>query len=120
MSRVLLVDDEEAFVKKAARYLEELGYDTAVAVDGREALDLAQEGDFDAVVTDINMPEVDGIGVLMALSTSQPGVPVVVMSGGGRISKEELLGDASMLGAVEALAKPFSLSELAAAIDRVT
>jgi DNA-binding NtrC family response regulator len=70
------------------------------------------------VLTDIIMPEQDGIGVIMALRRERPGVKIIAMSGGGRIGKSDLLMIAKQLGANSVIQKPFDASELLATILR--
>lgn len=117
MANILLVDDDAA-VRKTVRLLLERATHTVVeAADGRGALSCLGTAHFDLVVTDLNMPEMDGIEVLMALRARGVGVPVVAISGGGRMPKELLLKSAGALGAVTTLAKPFALSELRSAVE---
>ena len=90
----------------------------AEAADGRQALRAVLSRGCDLVITDINMPEMDGIEVIMALSERRPGLPIIAISGGGRLPKDLLLTSADMLGAVTTLAKPFDIPDLIAAVER--
>src|SRR4051812_17100805 len=80
---VLLVDDETAVRRFAARVLERAGYTVFEAVDGTEALDLLQNGAaaVDMVVSDIVMPRLNGVELMQALAASRPDLPVLLMSG---------------------------------------
>ncbi len=116
MATILVIDDESAVRDTMRRLLERYGHEVREAANGREALKAAP--DYDLVITDINMPEMDGIEVIMALTDRRPGLPVIAISGGGRLPKDLLLSSADMLGAVTTLPKPFDLSELIEAVDR--
>jgi len=113
-TRILLVDDDE-FVRDALGIaLETLGYDVIYASDGRAALaEIARQRPA-AIVTDLQMPGMDGLALLREMSIINRHVPVIVMSGGG----PEALATARRLGAVATLAKPVMDGELASAIER--
>jgi CheY-like chemotaxis protein len=119
MSRILVVDDNAEFRRGLAKALRQHGYDVAEAGDGREAMVLLRENPHDLVITDINMPEMDGIEILNELRVTKAPVPVIAISGGGRVPKSLLLGNASLLGAVETLEKPFELAALLQTIERL-
>jgi DNA-binding NtrC family response regulator len=120
MARVLLVDDDEQFRRMLERTLVRAGHLVRVAGDGAEALGAMQEDGgaaFDLVVTDIVMPEKEGLETIMELRRLVPGMPVIAMSGGGRGTPENYLRAARMLGAFRTLEKPFDSKELIQAID---
>jgi len=117
MARILLVDDEPTIRRNLARYLAIQGHDVQAVENGLQALRAFDEGDVDLLITDINMPEMDGIEILTALRSRGSAVPVIAMSGGGQFDKRLLLTSATMLGAVTTLEKPFELEELARAVD---
>jgi DNA-binding response OmpR family regulator len=116
---ILLVEDEAPFVEALARYLRAHGYEVAVADSGEAALRALEARHFDVVVTDINMPDGDGIELITHLQERGLGVPIVAISGGGRLAKEHLLEDAGLLGAAATLAKPFDAEELRGVVDRI-
>ncbi len=87
------------------------------AQDGRRGLQAIAEGGIDLVISDINMPEMDGIEVINALREATAGAPVIAMSGGGLYPRELLLDSAQMLGAVSTLPKPFELEDLRRAVE---
>ena len=119
MARILLIDDEEVVRRGMGRTLRTLGHDVVEVANGRDGLRALQEGGIDLVVTDINMPDTDGIEVIMAIRQSGVPTPVIAMSGGGKVPKDVLLDSAELLGAVACLAKPFELAELRAILDEV-
>lgn len=116
MARVLLIDDEPQVRSAVGRFLRTLGHDVLEAAGGNEALRLADRLRVDLVITDVNMPDGDGIEVMMALRRRAPDLPIITISGGGRLPKELLLANAQVLGAVTTLAKPFELTDLRDAV----
>ncbi len=118
MARILLADDEGRLRDLFARYLVALGHDVRTAGDGHEAMAALSEAPPDVLVTDINMPDMDGIEILTVLRKQGSAVPVIAISGGGYLDKDLLLTSASMLGAVVTLEKPFALEELRSAVER--
>lgn len=111
MARVLLIDDDDTVRSAMARAVALGGHEVLQARDGRQAIREAEGRELDLVITDINMPEMDGIEVILTLAERRPGLPVIAVSGGGRMPKEVLLSSAGILGAVKTLGKPFDLAE---------
>lgn len=118
MANILLIDDEPTVRVGVGRFLRMKGHDVVEAGDGREALALALGQAWDLVITDINLPDVDGLEVILALHKESPSLPVIAISGGGRMSSDLLLANAGVLGAVATLEKPFELGALADAVSR--
>jgi DNA-binding response OmpR family regulator len=116
LARILVIDDDREVRDSIGSYLRRAGHEVRVASNGREALNGVRKPDIDLVITDLNMPDVDGIEVINELRESTASAPVIAISGGGLIDKQLLLDNARMLGAVATLAKPFELSELDRAI----
>ena len=118
--RLLFVDDElEAFEVVRAR-LAEAGFVVVTASNGVEALRLFDALVVDVVVTDIFMPESDGIELIQELRRRRPTLPIVAISGGGVRRDLAAMPVALALGATEALFKPFTADALVAAVRRVT
>lgn len=117
MARLLVADDDDAIRTTLVRGLGAHGYDVSTARDGIEALERLAEGHFDLVVTDINMPTMDGIELLLKLVEQRPGLKVIAISGGGLFPKHELLEDARLLGAVDILEKPFDIDALMTRVE---
>lgn len=117
MAQVLVIDDDAAVRATVVRALERAGHRVRAASNGKDALRVMADATPDLVVTDINMPEMDGIEVIGDLRARTPPVPVVAMSGGGELPKELLLRTAGALGAVRSLPKPFTLEELLGSVD---
>ena len=115
MTRVLVADDDPSVRRVLERALEREGYEVATASNGAEALEAVAAAPPDLVVTDINMPDVDGIELLINL-IERGGIKVIAISGGGLFPKDELLADARLLGAVDIIAKPFEVDDLLARV----
>ena len=94
------------------------GYEVVHAADGRAGLAAFERSPVDVVVTDINMPEMDGIEVISTFRRLYPNVPIVAISGGGLFPKQMLLSSAHALGADEIVSKPFDLQEIVATMER--
>jgi CheY-like chemotaxis protein len=102
--RVLVVDDEAGMRDWLSDVLQGCGHLVFTAPDGLKALRLAKGQALDLVITDISMPDEDGIGTVCALRKTQPELKIVAMSG----SNADALIDAKLLGAAATLSKPFS------------
>jgi DNA-binding response OmpR family regulator len=118
--RVLLIEDDEFFRVYARSVLESAGHEVVSAGGGREGLRLFRESGADLVVTDVFMPDVDGLDVLRRLAAESPGVRILAVSGGGRGGKMDMLPVATLFGAAGVLHKPFSGEELLAAVDQAS
>lgn len=116
---ILLVDDDERLVASLSRRLrqERQEWRILTAVNGLEALRVIAESEVDAVVTDILMPEMDGIELVMELRRRYPEIGVVAASGGGRRVGAEVLEICAAMGVSTTLRKPFELSMLVASLD---
>ncbi|MBI5772472.1 MAG: response regulator [Verrucomicrobia bacterium] len=119
MAKILLADDDAALLKMVQLMLRRAGHEVTTATNGNEALRRAAESQFDLVLTDLIMPDKEGIEVILALRKKLPGLKVIAMSGGGRVNVNDNLALARTLGAAQTLAKPFSGQELLAAIEAV-
>src|SRR5689334_1447065 len=110
--RVLLVDDDPALLMVLARAFSRAGYSTKTAENGRKALELIASWRPDLVVTDIVMPEMEGIGAIIAIKQMDAPPKVIAMSGTGPGGRRNYLKWAKHLGADEVLSKPFRLEEM--------
>jgi CheY-like chemotaxis protein len=118
-TRVLFVDDDLAECEVARIQLVAAGFVVLTAANGIAALNFFDAVAIDVVVTDIFMPEEDGIELIHKLRRRRPELPIVAISGGGARRDLPGLTVASALGAGMVLEKPFSADELATAIRRV-
>jgi EAL domain-containing protein (putative c-di-GMP-specific phosphodiesterase class I) len=114
---VLLVDDEPTIVLGFARILTAAGFSVQIAHDGREAADLARGMSFDAIVSDIAMPEMTGLQLLRSVREHDLDVPVILMTGGPAI---ESAVQAMEYGALRYLIKPVESKQLEEVVARAT
>jgi len=117
MPRILVIDDDSGVRQSVTAFLRRLGHEVAEAEDGLRGFRMLQGGSFDLVVTDINMPDMDGIEVIDQMRDVAGSCPIIAMSGGGLFAKELLLANAQVLGAVSTIEKPFDLEDLRKAVD---
>src|SRR5579859_4017580 len=114
-ARIMLVEDELLLLDTAARILRGSGYEVHTATNGREAIDILQPGMFEAVVSDIKMPEMDGIQLLRAVREHDSDVPVILMTASPDLASAM---EAVTYGALQYLLKPFDINELKKALAR--
>lgn len=119
MAQILLVDDNEPLLELTGRVLQRAGHQVSLSTNGRDALNLVQDKTFDLVITDLVMPEKEGIETILELRRKFPALRIIAMSGGGLADPETNLKLARHLGAVHTLAKPFSSEEFLAAVASV-
>src|SRR5436309_11508981 len=113
--RVLIVEDDEVFVRPLRRALELGGFEVLTAGSGEEALELLKAEDVDLVLTDQRLPGMDGVAVVRRLKAEHPEVAVVVMTAFGTIGAAVA---ATRLGAEDYLVKPFESDEILLVIRR--
>lgn len=117
MARILLIDDDESVRTMLRTMLEYHRHTVMEAHDGREGLQLLPKARPDLVITDLVMPEQEGIEVITTLRKTHPALKIIAISGGGRTnSSDDYLVMARRLGADLTLAKPFAHAALLAAI----
>ena len=117
MARILLIDDEADFRSTIRRMLERAGHEVVDAENGRDGLAKLEQQACDLVLTDIIMPDMEGLETVQRVRKRAPELPIIAMSGGGRVSAMRPLAVASLLGAVRSLDKPFGRAELLGAVD---
>lgn len=116
MPRILLADDDAQVRKMLKITLERAGHEVVEAADGNQAVELYDPETIDVVVTDIVMPEKEGIETIMELKTINPEVQIIAISGGGRINPEDYLKWAQRFGVASTFTKPIDREELLATI----
>ena len=119
MSWILVVDDDLQVLEVVGEMLEIEGFHVEVARNGREALEQFGRRAFGVVITDLIMPDKEGLETIAELRAIDRDVPIVAMSGGGRIGPTDYLETARHIGANAVLAKPFARSELIATVTRL-
>jgi len=117
--KILLIDDEETVRLTVGEILKRAGYDVESAADGRSGLDLFQRHNFDLLITDLLMPEGDGLETIMALRRGRKPLKIMVISGCGQTLGTEYMKIAQHLGADVSLAKPFTRAELLEAVAKL-
>lgn len=118
MARILVIDDHSDFRDTLTAMLQSADHDVQSARNGREALDILASTAYDLLITDVLMPEVDGIELLMAMRKMPSRLPVVAISGGGAMPASLALSLSTSLGARAVLFKPFYMQELLETVDR--
>lgn len=116
--RILVIDDDPSIRHTLHIALTKAGYEVLQAQDGEEATRLWRAKGADLVITDLHMPDKDGLEVIMELRAHGASTPIIAMSDGGRTKQIEVLGDAKLLGAVRTVAKPFTLDEMLKAVQQ--
>ena len=117
--KILVVDDNKKFLSMLDEFLSENNYVVEISDNGNEALKKFADYVPDIVVTDIVMPDIDGIELLLQLRKINSDVKVIVMSGGNRGHADAYLHMADKLGADAVLSKPFELRELLLEIEKL-
>ncbi len=113
---ILVVDDEEAIRKLIVTLLSGLGHSSVTANDGVDALDKMKRNKIDAVVTDVKMPNMDGITLTNKIAIQYPELPIMVMTG---FEEDDTYGLAICTGAQDFIRKPFSLDEFSIRLDKM-
>ena len=115
MPHILVIDDSRSTLETVALMLVTAGHQVRCCADGKHAQQMMEHEAFDLVVTDIFMPEQDGLEIIREARRLQPKVPVLAMSGiSGTL---DMLPVAQRLGACQLLRKPFSTTDLLAAVE---
>ncbi|HUI83151.1 MAG TPA: response regulator transcription factor [Candidatus Binatia bacterium] len=111
--RILVVEDDAPLASFVRKGLEAEHYAVDVASDGELARQMAAESDYDLMILDLNLPRLDGIGVLNSIRPRKPSLPVLVLTARSRIEDRVQSLDS---GADDCLTKPFSFTELSARV----
>ena len=115
----MLIDDEIELRATVSRLLQRAGYEVVTAANGAEALATARFVRADLIITDILMPEKEGLETIAELRREFPELPVIAVSGGGIVDPDSYLALAQKLGADRALAKPFGFQELLSTVQEL-
>src|SRR5512133_2810605 len=106
MAKILVFDDEPSILLMLKKMLEKAGHDVDVALNGREGLEMFEKNKPDLLITDIIMPEKEGLETIFELRKKYPNLKIIAISGGGRISPDGYLPGARLLGANLTFSKP--------------
>ncbi len=115
MNTILVVDDEPNYLIVISELLGEEGFETITADNGAKALKLVRGADIDLVLTDMQMPDMDGFALLEAVKSSRPEMPVIMITAYGEVEKAVR---AMRSGAFNYITKPFNNDELLASINK--
>ena len=120
MAKILVIDDEEQLRDLLKQMLGRDGHEVQTACDGVEGMKIFGQFSPDLVITDIIMPNKDGIEVITELLCGNTGTPIIAISGGRRaISSDFNLQSAELLGVTATLKKPFTASEMRRTIKKI-
>ena len=119
MSSILVVDDDVQVLDVMSEMLRLEGHSVAVAENGREAVDHIRHEVFDLVITDLIMPEKEGLETIADIRRNHGDLPIIAISGGGRIGPTDYLETARFIGADATLAKPFGRQELITTVSNL-
>jgi CheY-like chemotaxis protein len=123
MARILIADDDRVVRATMSYVLGTKGHDVVEAASGREGLTRISSENFDLLIVDIFMPDMDGLETIKRVLNHKPALPILVVSGmtfrspSGSAEPPDFLAMATKLGAVQTLRKPFRASELLTAVE---
>jgi CheY-like chemotaxis protein len=117
MAHILVIDDDAVLRRVITLSLEAAGHTVLRCENGRKAVDFLAHDHADLLITDILMPEMDGVETVRAARRLQPNLPILAISGGGSFAPDDYLGIARAFGATDVLRKPFHPPDL---VERVT
>jgi CheY-like chemotaxis protein len=119
MAKILVIDDDATIQLVFSQFLTSLGHEIMQAENGKEGMSIIQETRPDLVITDIMMPEMDGLEILMQLRSTHDSVPVIAISGGMRALPVNFLQQAKLFGARYVFEKPVPLDVLRSAVTEL-
>ncbi len=119
MARILIIDDEPQIRSMLKLMLEREGYEVVEAPDGVEGIKIYRQNPADLIITDLIMPNKDGIGMIIDLKKEFPDVNIIAMSGGGLNKPDGYLKGAKKLGAACTLTKPIDREEMLKAVKNI-
>ena len=119
MATILIVDDDEMIRATVRKILEKDGHVSEEAANGAEALISLDREEPEVLISDIYMPEMDGIEFLIRVRESHPALKIIAMSGGGYLGADDVLEMAGRLGAHAVLSKPFTIDDVRETLQEV-
>jgi len=119
MAGILLVEDDDDLRLMLKDSLEKRKHSIIEASNGREALNKFKSSVTDLVITDLLMPEQDGIGLIMQLRKVKPDIKIIAISGGGKMGPSNYLDVAKTIGANAIFSKPFNLKSFVEEVEKL-
>lgn len=117
MAKILVIDDELSIAVMLKKMLEKAGHEIEIALNGNEGLNLVEKFQPELLITDIVMPEKEGLELIFDLRKKKPELKIIAISGGGRFQFEGYLTSAKHLGADRVFQKPLDHKELIQAVS---
>lgn len=117
MAKILVFDDEPSILLMIKKMLEKAGYEVDMALNGKEGMELLEKNKPDLLITDILMPEKEGLETILELKSKYPELKIIAISGGGRIGPEGYLPTAKLFGADMVFQKPLVQKEFLQAVS---
>ena len=119
MQRILILDDDHHILLMIKKMLERAGFEVELASNGNEGLELFKRIQVDLVITDIIMPEKEGLETIREMKRLRSDLKIIAMSGGGKVSSDNYLNTARIFGASKILTKPFSQKQIVSAVQEL-
>lgn len=117
MQKILIIDDDHHILLMIKKMLEKAGFEVDLASNGSKGLELFKKIQADLVITDIIMPEKEGLETIREMKRLKSDLKIIAMSGGGKISADNYLATAKIFGASRVLQKPFSQKVMLDAVN---
>jgi len=117
MAKIYVFDDEPSILFMIKKMLEKAGHEVDIALNGKEGMELFEKNKPDLLITDIIMPEKEGLETIFELRKRYPELKIIAISGGGRISPDGYLPGAKLLGANMVFQKPLDQKEFLQAVS---
>jgi len=119
MHKILIIDDAPIIRDMLKTLFEQEGFKILLAENGKEGLKLFKKDPADLVITDIIMPEKEGLQTIRDLHRQDPALPIIAISGGGIVGPEQYLLAAKKFGAIDAFQKPLDLPALLSFVNKL-
>lgn len=117
MAKILVIDDEPSILLMIKKMLEKAGHEVEMALNGKEGMQIFEKNKADLLITDIIMPEKEGLETIVEMRKKYPVLKIIAISGGGRISADGYLPGAKLLGADMVFQKPLIQKEFLEAVS---
>lgn len=119
MGKIIIIDDEPYILLMLKKMLERAGHEVDLASNGKQGMEIFEKENADLVITDIIMPDKEGLEIILEMKKQRPDLKIIAISGGGRISPESYLECATHFGASKVFQKPFKQKELVSAVNEL-